>query len=174
MMYSSLQKSGLSRSKSLRKCLHFIFIVLSHLSLEYQEMLCDIVCLKFSFISHHRLQTIFYVFSSLPMFVKILHTWLYSNLELTTSYTKSTSYFEMGSKQNFPRLILTCLVLTLMQQIMLNTHSQNSSQDHTLVGSEAKNLLPTKGYAAIAMSMTELSGFYTDEMFIERFLGCGN
>ena len=61
-----------------------------------------------------------------------------------------------------------------MQQIMLNTHSQNSSQDHTLVGSEAKNLLPTKGYAAIAMSMTELSGFYTDEMFIERFLGCGN
>ena len=57
---------------------------------------------------------------------------------------------------------------------MLNTHSQKRSQDHTLVGSEAKNLLPTKVYIAMAMSMTELSGLYDNEMFIERFLGCGN
>ena len=57
---------------------------------------------------------------------------------------------------------------------MLNTHSQNSSQDNTLVGSEAKNPLPTKVNTVMTKSMTELSGLYNDEMFIERFLGCVN
>ena len=57
---------------------------------------------------------------------------------------------------------------------MLNTHSQNTSQDHTLVGSEVKNPLPTKVNTVMVMNMIELSWFFTDELFDETFLGCGN
>ena len=57
---------------------------------------------------------------------------------------------------------------------MLNTHSQNPSQDHTLVGSEVKNPLPIKVHTIMGMSMAELSWNFTDEMFGEKFLGCGN
>ena len=42
-----------------------------------------------------------------------LQTCFYSRQELTTSYTKSTSYFEMGFEQNFLCLIHTSIMLTL-------------------------------------------------------------
>ncbi|MDH3339921.1 MAG: hypothetical protein OEL84_01400 [Nitrosopumilus sp.] len=44
------------------------------------------------------------------------------------------------------------------QQIMLNKHhSQKTNQDHTMVGSEAKNPLPTTIHKIDAMDMIGLS-----------------
>ena len=60
----------------------------------------------------------------------------------------------------------------MMQQIMLNTHSQKTNQDHILVGSEAKNSLPTKMYETMAMDIVGLSWIFTDPMFSSKeFVG---
>ena len=61
----------------------------------------------------------------------------------------------------------------MIRQITLNTHSQKTSQANTLVGSEVKNPLPTKMNAIMEMDEAELSWFFADETFGEKFLGCG-
>ena len=60
----------------------------------------------------------------------------------------------------------------MMQQIMLNTHSQKTNQDHILVGSEAKNPLPTKMHETMAMDIVGLSWIFADPMFSSKeFVG---
>ena len=55
----------------------------------------------------------------------------------------------------------------MIQQIMLNTHSQKTNQDddHAMVGSGAKNPLPTAMHGIRATDMMGLSWIFTDEMF---------
>ena len=63
----------------------------------------------------------------------------------------------------------------MTQQIMLNTHSQKTNQDdgHTLVGSGAKNPLPTTMHGIRAMDMMGLSWIFTDEIFTNEILIVG-
>ena len=112
----------MSKSKSFPQFLHFVFIALYPWLLEFQEMLFDIWYLKFNFIPPRRLQTVSCEFSSLAYLPGVSQTCFYSKQELTTSYTKSTSYFEIGFEQNFPTLILSCPVLTLWCNKSCSTH----------------------------------------------------
>ncbi len=53
-----------------------------------------------------------------------------------------------------------------MQQIILNMNSQKIKQAAALVGSEAKNPLPTNMHEFNVMSMMRLPWIFTNETFI--------
>ena len=54
---------------------------------------------------------------------------------------------------------------------MLNTHSQKTNQDHTVVGSETKNPLPTFIMPETsAMDLMGLSWIFADRMFANKNL----
>ena len=52
----------------------------------------------------------------------------------------------------------------MMQQIMLNTHSQKTNQDYTPVGSENKKLLPATVHNIVAIDMVGLSWIFTNDI----------
>ena len=52
----------------------------------------------------------------------------------------------------------------MTQQIMLNTHSQKTNQDHILVGSEAKNPLPSTTHETNAMDVLGLSWIFIENI----------
>ncbi|MDH3657912.1 MAG: hypothetical protein OEM77_07225 [Nitrosopumilus sp.] len=53
----------------------------------------------------------------------------------------------------------------MIQQIMLNTYSQKTNQDHAIVGSEAKNPLPVMVHRINAMDLMGLSWIFVDRIF---------
>ena len=53
----------------------------------------------------------------------------------------------------------------MTQQIMLNTHSQKTNQDHAIVGSEDENPLPAMVYGINAMDLMGLSWIFGDRIF---------
>ena len=62
----------------------------------------------------------------------------------------------------------------MKQQLLLNRNSQKTNQDHTVVGSGAKNPLPTKMHDIMALDMMGLSWIFADEVFSsEVFIGGG-
>ena len=60
----------------------------------------------------------------------------------------------------------------MTQQIMLNTHSQKTNQDHILVGSEAKNPLPSNVHGINAIDLMGLSWIFIENIIpSETFIG---
>ena len=53
----------------------------------------------------------------------------------------------------------------MIQQIMLNTYSQKTNQDHAMVGSEAENPLSAMVDGINAMDLMGLSWIFADRIF---------